>query len=58
MPKKKNKKKLSLEELIKNLIIVQLRLAGLGQGKIRKIVGGDIYSVTRITRYLKIKEKK
>lgn len=52
---KKNKPKVenTTDELLRTLVIVNLGLAGLGQEKIRKIVGGDIHRVNRIVKHLK-----
>lgn len=49
---KKTKK--TTDELLKDLIIIQLGLAGVPQQQIRKIVGGDLRRVTSIVRHLKI----
>lgn len=43
----------SVEDLLRDLMIIQLALAGVGQHKIREIVGGDIHRVTRIAKHLK-----
>lgn len=58
MPKAKVKKVASVEDLLRDLLIVQLGLAGVSQPKIRTIVGGDMHYVSRIVRHLKIKGKK
>ncbi len=42
-----------LTELLQDLMIVQLGLAGIPQAKIRHIVGCDIVRVNRIVRHLK-----
>jgi hypothetical protein len=42
-------------EVLKDLLIVQLGLAGVPQQKIRSIVGCDIGRVNRIVRHLKAK---
>lgn len=39
--------------LLRDLIIVQLGLAGVGQRKIRTIVGGDINRINRIVKLLR-----
>lgn len=49
-------KQRSVEELLQDLIIVQLALAGIGQREIRKVVGVDIARVTRIAKLVKAKE--
>jgi CRP-like cAMP-binding protein len=55
--KRKTKGKLSTDEiqidLLKNILITQLGLAGVSQQNIRKIVGGDIGRVTAVMRHLK-----
>jgi hypothetical protein len=40
-------------EILKDLLIVQLGVAGVPQAKIREIVGCNIVRVNRIVRYLK-----
>ena len=44
-------------ELLKDLLITQLGLAGVPQQSIRNIVGCDINRVNRIVRHLKQKAK-
>ena len=46
-----------LEDLLRDMLIVQLGLAGLSQHEIREIVGVDIHRVNRIVKYL-IKRRK
>lgn len=46
----------STDELLRDLLIVQLGLAGVKQLDIREIVGVDIHRVSRIVKLLK-KEK-
>jgi transposase len=53
MPKKKTKKSESAEDLLRDLMIVQLGLAGLSRHQVREIVGVDIHRVTRILRHFK-----
>lgn len=53
MAKDKQKKETPLEDLIRDLMIIQLGLAGLGQREIREIVGVDIYRVSRIVKHFK-----
>ena len=53
MAKSKQKKAETVEDLLRDLIIVQLGLAGLSQHQIRKIVGVDIYRVSRILKHFK-----
>ncbi len=43
----------STEELLQDLLIVQLSLAGVGQAEIRQIVGVDMHRVGRIAKLLK-----
>jgi hypothetical protein len=50
MPKKKEQ---TVEDLLRDLMIVQLGLAGMGQHQIREIVGVDIYRVSRILKHFK-----
>ena len=53
MPKNREKKPESVEDLLRDLMIIQLGLAGLSQHQIREIVGVDIYRVNRILKYFK-----
>jgi transposase-like protein len=53
MAKSKQKKAETVEDLLRDLIIVQLGLAGLSQHQIREIVGVDIYRVSRILKHFK-----
>lgn len=46
-------KQRSIEELLQDLIIVQLALAGVGQHQIREIAGVDIHRVSRIAKLIK-----
>ena len=39
-----------VEDLLKDLIIVQLAIAGVGQKEIRQVVGGDIVRVNKIVK--------
>jgi transposase-like protein len=41
----------SIEDLIKDLMIIQLGLAGLSQHAIREIVGVDIHKVNKIVKH-------
>lgn len=53
------KKKLDDQtELLRTLLIVQLRLAGVSGAEIRAIVGGDMNRVTRIVKLLKPKSSR
>jgi hypothetical protein len=45
----------SSTELLKNLMIIQLGLAGVAQHSIRTIVGCDMNRVNRIVKHLKPK---
>jgi hypothetical protein len=49
----KQRKEQTTEELLRDLLIVQLGLAGLTQHQIREIVGVDIHRVNRIVKHLK-----
>jgi len=53
MRRDKPKKGVATEELLRDLLIVQLGLAGLTQLQIREIVGVDIHRVNRIVKHLK-----
>jgi len=52
MAKSKQKEK-TIEDLLRELMIVQLALAGVGQHQIREIVGVDIHRVNRIAKHIK-----
>lgn len=52
-PKKPKKEKRSTEDLLQDLMIIQLGLAGISQHQIREIVGVDMHRVTRIVRHFK-----
>lgn len=41
------------EELLQDLLITQLGLAGVAQQQIREIVGVDMHRVSRIVKYLR-----
>lgn len=47
------KKVPTTEELLTDLLIVQLAIAGLTQHQIREIAGVDIYRVNRIVKHFK-----
>ena len=53
MANNKQKKTQTAEDLLRDLMIVQLGLAGLSQLQIREIVGVDIYRVNRIVKHFK-----
>ena len=56
---KKNRAKQSAEDLLRDILIVQLGMAGVGQLQIREIVGVDIHRVNRILKHFpKKKEEK
>jgi hypothetical protein len=46
-------KQRSVEDLLQDLIIVHLALAGVGQHQIREIAGVDIHRVSRIAKLIK-----
>jgi len=50
---KQKKEQLTTDELLQDLLIVQLGLAGLTQHQIREIVGVDIHRVNRIVKHFK-----
>jgi len=50
------KKQRTVEDLLQDLIIVQLALAGVGQQQIREIAGVDMHRVSRIAKLIKKKE--
>jgi len=49
----KRKKGETAEDLLRDLMIVQLGLAGLSQHQIREIVGVDMHRVSRILKHFK-----
>ena len=49
----KKPKEQSVQDLLRDLMIVQLALAGVGQHQIREIAGVDIHRVSRIAKLLK-----
>ena len=53
MPKTKQKKTETTEDLLRDLMIIQLGLAGLSQHEVRDIVGVDMHRVSRILKHLK-----
>ncbi len=53
MARAKKPTKPTAEELLRDLMIVQLGLAGLRQHAIREIVGVDMHRVNRIVKHLK-----
>ena len=53
MTENKQKKTSGTEDLLRDLLIVQLGLAGLAQHQIREIVGVDMHRVNRIVKHFK-----
>jgi hypothetical protein len=53
MAKPKQQKPQTTEDILRDMMIVQLTLAGVGQHQIRQIVGVDIHRVSRISKLLK-----
>ena len=58
MPRKPKRDRTDATELMKDLLIVQLGIAGVPQQSIRTIVGCDINRVSRIVRHLKAKPQR
>ena len=58
MAEAKQQKQQSVEELLRDTMIVHLALAGVGQHQIRQIVGVDIHRVSRIAKHIKTKKAK
>jgi hypothetical protein len=50
---KKQKSEQTTDDLLRDLMIIQLGLAGLTQHQIREIVGVDINRVNRIVKHFK-----
>jgi len=46
-------KEQTTDDLLRDMLIVQLLLAGVGQHQIRQIVGVDIHRVSRIGKLMK-----
>jgi hypothetical protein len=57
MTKSRKKKSEPVEDLLRDILIVQLGLAGLTGHQIREIVGVDMNRVTRILKHLKKRKK-
>jgi hypothetical protein len=53
MAKPKSKKTETSEDLLRDLMIIQLGLAGLNQHQVREIVGVDMHRVSRILKHFK-----
>jgi hypothetical protein len=49
----RQKKEQTTDDILRDLLIVQLALAGLTQHQIREIVAVDIHRVNRIVKHLK-----
>lgn len=47
-----------LYELTEKLLIVQLRLGGVGQKEIRAIVGGDVNRISAIIKHVRVASEK
>ncbi len=58
MAKKQSKqtKQRSVEELLRDQMIIQLTLAGVGQHQTRKIVGGALERVVAIAKLIKTRK--
>lgn len=56
--KKKNGGENITDELLRDILIVQLKLAGLTQRQIRNIVAVDTHRVNRILKHFKVKSFK
>lgn len=57
MAKRRGREPDDVPELLKDLLITQLGVAGVPQKTIRKIVGSDINRVSRIVKHLKAARK-
>ena len=53
MANQKRRKEQTTDDILRDLLIVQLGLAGLTQHQIREIVGVDINRVNRIIKHFK-----
>ena len=53
MAKIRNKKPETTEDLLRDLMIIQLGLAGLNQHQVREIVGVDMHRVSRVLKHFK-----
>ena len=53
MEKQKRRKEQTTDDILRDLLIVQLGLAGLTQHQIREIAGVDMNRVTRIVKHFK-----
>ncbi len=58
MPRKPKRAETDSIEILRDILIVQLGMAGVRQQNIRAIVGCDINRVNRIVRHLKTKTEK
>ena len=60
MMKKRGKSRRTVEtteDLLKKLLIVQLRVAGVSQDEIARIVGKSLSDVAAIAKYVKVAKK-
>ena len=57
MARRKQTKQQSVEDLLRDFMIVQLALAGVGQHEIRQIAGVDIHRVSRIAKLIKKRKR-
>jgi transposase-like protein len=53
MAKTRRQKHETVEDLLRDIMIVQLALAGVGQLQIRQIVGVDMHRVNRIAKHIR-----
>ena len=58
MMRSAQKKESAVEDLLRDLMIIQLGLAGLTQHQIREIVGVDMLRVNRILKHFKKNNRK
>ena len=53
MTKERAQKTETVEDLLRDMMILQLALAGVGQHQIRKVLRVDIHRVSRISKLVK-----
>jgi hypothetical protein len=53
---KKRRNEESVESLLKKLIIVQLRIGGVSQNDIAKIMGKSLRDVSAVIKHIKVKD--
>jgi plasmid maintenance system antidote protein VapI len=53
MPKQSRQKRQTAEDILRDMFIAQLAVAGLTQQQIREIVGVDMHRVNRIVKHFK-----